>query len=163
MESYKNCRRGPLPEHMDMHALEECDFTISRFRFGSGDVLPELRQHYRTLGSPRRDADREIDNAVLLLHVTGGSGEQFFASQVAATLFQPRQPLDMGLAFSAHVIQEHPYSFARRVSTLNHTSPGAASPGKVARKMVLGQGCRCRPSYQRPASGKRLSRDLGLD
>jgi hypothetical protein len=47
------------------------DFIIKAFRFNSGEVLPELRLHYVTFGTPHRDSSGEIDNAVLLLHSTG--------------------------------------------------------------------------------------------
>ena len=36
--------------------LRESDFIIRDFRFASGETLPELRQHYLTLGTPQRDA-----------------------------------------------------------------------------------------------------------
>jgi hypothetical protein len=34
----------------------ERDFVVRGFRFASGETLPEVRLHYRTLGTPRRDA-----------------------------------------------------------------------------------------------------------
>jgi len=70
------------------------DFTIRNFKFVSGEVLPELRLHYRTLGTPRRDATGVIRNAVLVMHGTGGSGGGFFSDQFAGVLFKPGQPLD---------------------------------------------------------------------
>ena len=69
-------------------------FVIKNFRFASGDVLPELRLHYRTLGRPRRDATGVTRNAVLILHGTGGSGRQFLQPQFAGELFGPGQLLD---------------------------------------------------------------------
>jgi homoserine O-acetyltransferase len=75
--------------------LREADFTIRDFRFGSGERLPALRIHYSTLGQPHRDAKGEIDNAVLVLHGTGGSGHQFLAPQFADELYGPGQPLDI--------------------------------------------------------------------
>ena len=42
--------------------LREDDFIIRDFRFASGETLPELRQHYITLGTPqtrRRGRDRQ--------------------------------------------------------------------------------------------------------
>ena len=41
---------GPVPYSVSS------DYTIRNFRFGSGETLPELRIHYRTVGTPRRDA-----------------------------------------------------------------------------------------------------------
>ena len=72
----------------------EGDFTAPAFTLTSGQSLPELRMHYRTLGQPRRGADGRIGNAVLLLHGTGGTGAQFLSPQFAGELFGPGQPLD---------------------------------------------------------------------
>jgi homoserine O-acetyltransferase len=72
----------------------EGDFTAPAFALTSGQSLPELRMHYRTLGQPRRGADGRIGNAVLLLHGTGGTGAQFLSPQFAGELFGPGQPLD---------------------------------------------------------------------
>jgi homoserine O-acetyltransferase len=72
----------------------EGDFTARDFTFSSGQSLPELRLHYRTLGQPRRGADGRVENAVLLLHGTGGTGGQFLSPQFASELFGPGQPLD---------------------------------------------------------------------
>src|SRR5215510_1842469 len=55
----------------------EGDFTVRDFHFKDGETLPELRLHYRTLGSPHRDAGRRVNNAVLVMHGTGGSGSAF--------------------------------------------------------------------------------------
>src|SRR6266496_2832990 len=70
------------------------DFTIRGFKFDSGEVLPELRLHYRTLGTPRRDAAGVVRNAVLVMHGTGGSGGGFISDQFAGVLFKPGQLLD---------------------------------------------------------------------
>jgi len=37
-------------------AVNEGDFVLKNFRFESGETLPELRLHYRTLGKVQRDA-----------------------------------------------------------------------------------------------------------
>jgi homoserine O-acetyltransferase/O-succinyltransferase len=79
------------------HAAPELsphDFTIRDFHFRSGEALPALRIHYYTLGSPHRDAAGRIDNAILILHGTGGSGRQFTAPQFADVLFKPGGLLD---------------------------------------------------------------------
>lgn len=76
-------------------AEREADFTLADFTFASGERLPALRVHYRTLGTPHRGADGQIDNAVLVLHGTGGSGAQFLQPQFADELFGPGQPLDL--------------------------------------------------------------------
>jgi len=76
--------------------LREGDVVLRDFRFGSGEALPELRMHYAALGTPRRDAEGRIDNAVMVLHGTGGSGRQFLVPQFADELYGPGQPLDIG-------------------------------------------------------------------
>jgi homoserine O-acetyltransferase len=63
-------------------------------RFASGETLPEVRLHYRTLGKPAPDARGVVGNAVLILHGTGGSGAQFLQPQFAEELFGPGQLLD---------------------------------------------------------------------
>jgi len=70
------------------------DFIIRDFKFDSGEILPELKLHYRTLGSPRRDGSGVVRNAVLIMHGTGGSGAGFISDQFAGVLFKPGQPLD---------------------------------------------------------------------
>jgi len=76
-------------------APTEGTFTATDFALSSGETLPELRMHYRTLGQPRRGPDGRIDNAVLILHGTGGTGAQFLAPQFADELFGPGEPLDI--------------------------------------------------------------------
>ncbi len=70
------------------------DFIIRNFRFASGETLPELRLHYRTLGEPRRDDKGIVQNAVLILHGTTGEGGNFLRPEFAGELFGKGQPLD---------------------------------------------------------------------
>lgn len=72
----------------------EGDFILKNFQFGSGEKLPELRIHYRTLGKPERDAQGVVRNAVLITHGTGGSGAQFLRPEFAGELFAPGGVLD---------------------------------------------------------------------
>jgi homoserine O-acetyltransferase/O-succinyltransferase len=72
----------------------EGDYSIRNFKFTSGEALPELRIHYRTLGKPEKDAQGKTTNAVLIMHGTTGSGGQFFRPEFAGDLFGPSQPLD---------------------------------------------------------------------
>src|SRR5258707_13921449 len=72
----------------------EGDFTIHDFKFASGETLPELRLHYRTLGKPEKDAQGKTTNAVLIMHGTTGSGAQFIRSEFAGELFGKDQLLD---------------------------------------------------------------------
>jgi homoserine O-acetyltransferase len=77
-----------LPAHT------EGDFVLRDFRFRSGEVLPELKLHYVSLGRARRDASGTVRNAVLVLHGTGGSSRQFLTPAFAGELFGPGQLLD---------------------------------------------------------------------
>jgi homoserine O-acetyltransferase/O-succinyltransferase len=57
------------------------------FKFHTGEVLPELRLHYRTVGEPSGEP-------VLILHGTTGSGAGMLTPTFAGELFGPGQPLD---------------------------------------------------------------------
>lgn len=78
----------------DYPAPTEGDYTIHDFKFTSGETLPELRLHYRTLGKPEKDAQGKTTNAVLIMHGTTGSGAQFIRPEFAGELFGKNQPLD---------------------------------------------------------------------
>ena len=73
----------------------EGDFAIANFRFTSGETIPQLRIHYRTYGTPQKDAQGIVRNAVLVMHGTGGTGAQFVGRTFAGELFGPGQPLDV--------------------------------------------------------------------
>jgi homoserine O-acetyltransferase/O-succinyltransferase len=79
---------------VDYPAPEQRDVVLKNFRFASGESLPELRLHYRTLGKLQRDSQGKVLNAVLILHGTGGSGAQFMREEFAGTLFVPGGVLD---------------------------------------------------------------------
>lgn len=72
----------------------EGTWVVRDFVFASGETLPELRLHYRTVGEPVRDAAGRVTNAVLIMHGTGGTGTQFLQPQFADELFGAGQPLD---------------------------------------------------------------------
>lgn len=72
----------------------EGDFVLRDFRFDEGSSLPELRIHYTTIGTPRRDSVGVVRNAVLILHGTTGSGRGFLTDNFAGHLFGPGQLLD---------------------------------------------------------------------
>jgi homoserine O-acetyltransferase len=78
----------------DYPAPTEGDYTLRDFKFASGETLPELRLHYRTLGKPEKDAQGKTTNAVLIMHGTTGSGAQFIRPEFAGELFGKDQPLD---------------------------------------------------------------------
>jgi homoserine O-acetyltransferase len=73
----------------------EGDYVGGPLAIESGGTLPELRMHYRTLGTPARNAEGHVTNAVMILHGTGGTGATFLSPQFANELFGPGQPLDI--------------------------------------------------------------------
>jgi homoserine O-acetyltransferase/O-succinyltransferase len=83
----------------DYPAPAEGDYTIRDFKFTSGETLPGLRIHYRTLGKAEKDAQGKTTNAVLIMHGTTGSGAQFIREEFAGELFGAGQPLDATKSF----------------------------------------------------------------
>jgi homoserine O-acetyltransferase/O-succinyltransferase len=79
-------------------APAEGDFVARDVVFASGERLPEITLHYRTLGTLRRDTSGR-SNAVLILHGTGGTGRQFLSPGFAGQLFGPGQLLDASTHF----------------------------------------------------------------
>jgi homoserine O-acetyltransferase/O-succinyltransferase len=75
--------------------VKDGNYVIKDFRFGSGETIPELKLHYLTLGAPHRNAAGNTDNAVLLLHGTGGSAHSLLNPVFSDVLFGPGQPLDI--------------------------------------------------------------------
>jgi len=83
---------GSLAPAADFPAPKEADWTASDFRFHTGDVIPALRIHYTTVGSPSGEP-------VLVLHGTAGSGAGMLTPAFAGELFGPGQPLDAAKYF----------------------------------------------------------------
>ena len=83
----------------DHPAPVEGDYIVRDFRFRSGETLPELRIHYRTLGQPVRDKNGVVRNAVLILHGTTGTSTQFMRAEFAGELFGKGQLLDASRYF----------------------------------------------------------------
>jgi homoserine O-acetyltransferase len=77
------------------------DHTIilPNFRFGTGEILPELKLHFITLGEPHRNAAGHTDNAVLLLHGTGGNAHSLMNPLFSDVLFGPGAALDISKYF----------------------------------------------------------------
>jgi homoserine O-acetyltransferase/O-succinyltransferase len=76
-------------------ATQDGTVTLANFRFGSGETLPELRLHYLMLGTPHRNSAGRVDNAVLLLHGTGGSARSLLNPIFSDVLFVPGGVLDI--------------------------------------------------------------------
>ncbi|MBV8414892.1 MAG: alpha/beta fold hydrolase [Verrucomicrobia bacterium] len=76
----------------------EGTYSIKDFHFSSGETLPELKIHYRTLGKPVSAGGR-IRNAVLLLHGTESTGDRFLTEAFRTELFGPGKALDANKYF----------------------------------------------------------------
>jgi homoserine O-acetyltransferase len=87
-------RPAPAAEAPDPLRHFEGEYVASNFHLVSGETLPELRMHYTVLGKPHRDAHGHVDNAVLILHGTGGSGHNFLTEKFSGVLFGKGQLLD---------------------------------------------------------------------
>lgn len=72
---------------------------LKNFKFGVGESLPALKLHYLTLGKIHRDARGRVDNAVLLLHGTGGDAHSLLNPSFSNVLFIPGAPLDINQYF----------------------------------------------------------------
>jgi homoserine O-acetyltransferase len=70
------------------------DFVVKDFKFQNGQALPEVRIHYRTMGTPARDAAGRIRNAVLVLHGSSGDAGQVLAPSFTEPLMSAGAPFD---------------------------------------------------------------------
>jgi len=68
---------------------------LPNFRFGTGETLPQLKLHYLTLGTAHRNASGHVDNAILLLHGTGGNAHSLLNPVFSNVLFGAGAPLDI--------------------------------------------------------------------
>jgi len=73
---------------------KEGDFVTRDFKFADGRSLPEIRMHYTTIGTPQRDSNGHVTNAVLILHGTNRKGGVFLVPSFAGVLFGREQLLD---------------------------------------------------------------------
>src|SRR5437667_12718111 len=76
----------------DYPAPKEGDWVVRDFKFHTGDVLPELRLHYTTIGDP-------AGQPVLILHGTTQSGASLVSPTFAGELFGPGQAFDASKYF----------------------------------------------------------------
>lgn len=89
-----------VPAHAEDWSKQasERDVILRDFRFGTGETM-DISIHVTTLGTPHRNAKGEIDNAVMVLHGTGGSGKQFYRPQFADELYAAGQPFDLSRTY----------------------------------------------------------------
>ena len=71
----------------DYPAPKKGEWVARDFKFHTGEMLPEVRLHYVTVGDPG-------GTPVVVLHGSGGSAERMLTRTFAGELFGPGQPLD---------------------------------------------------------------------
>src|SRR6202789_1652220 len=70
-------------------------YDIPNFHFKDGETIEKLHLHYLTLGHPHKDSAGHTDNAILLLHGTGGNAHSLLSPVFSDVLFGPGQPFDI--------------------------------------------------------------------
>jgi homoserine O-acetyltransferase/O-succinyltransferase len=76
----------------DYPAPKEASWIAKDFKFHTGEVMPELRINYATIGDPRGEP-------ILVLHGTTGSWHSMVGPAYGGALFGPGQPLDAAKYF----------------------------------------------------------------
>lgn len=76
------------------YAETAADFVTHNVQMSDGQRLADMRIHYVTIGTPHRNTSGQIDNAVLLMHGTTGTSQEFLTSLMRSELYAPGQPLD---------------------------------------------------------------------
>jgi homoserine O-acetyltransferase/O-succinyltransferase len=76
----------------DYPAPQQGEWIARDFKLHTGEVMPELRLHYTTIGDP-------AGAPVVVLHGTGGSAANMLTPAFAGELFGPGQPLDAASHF----------------------------------------------------------------
>ncbi|MBV9360604.1 MAG: hypothetical protein JO292_04370, partial [Betaproteobacteria bacterium] len=71
----------------DYPAPQEADWVVRDFKFHTGEVLPELKLHYTTVGAKNGEP-------IVVLHGTTQSGAALLSPAFGGELFSPGQPLD---------------------------------------------------------------------
>ena len=77
-------------------------WVAKNFQFHTGEVMPELKLGYVTLGNPANEA-------VVILHGTAGSGQSMLNPAFGGELFGPGQPLDASKYYINYIIVKNFY------------------------------------------------------
>ena len=80
---------GALGQQPKQWPTQEDNYHITNYHFKDGETITDLRLNYITLGTLHRDAAGHADNAVLLLHGTGGQASTLLNPIFADELFGP--------------------------------------------------------------------------
>lgn len=73
---------------------KEHNYILPTYTFRNGEKLDQVKLHYATLGTPRRDEKNKITNAILILHWTGSDGAHMLSDEFKSTLYAPGKPFD---------------------------------------------------------------------
>ena len=84
---------GPWDQQINAAAVP-ADAWFNNYRFRNGETLERVKIHYATLGTPRRNASGDIDNAVVVLHWTGADSRALLSPTFTKALFDAGRPLD---------------------------------------------------------------------
>jgi homoserine O-acetyltransferase len=84
----------PVSAGLFQPPIQEGDYVIKNYRFASGETLPVVRLHYRTMGTPRRDQQGRITNGVVIMHGSSGDASQVLAASMIGPLTRPGAALD---------------------------------------------------------------------
>jgi homoserine O-acetyltransferase len=90
---------APAPAAATDWPVRDGVFDIPNFAFRNGETIAALHLHYLTLGTLHHDSHGHADNAVLLLHGTGGDARSLLNPKFSNELFGPGQPLDIARYF----------------------------------------------------------------
>lgn len=90
---------APLGAQTSPAGITEGDYVIPSYRFRSGETLANVRLHYRTIGTPIRDAAGKIRNGVLVMHGSSSDAGQVLAASFREPLVGPGRPLDPATHF----------------------------------------------------------------
>ncbi|WNJ80461.1 alpha/beta fold hydrolase [Cedecea neteri] len=75
-------------------AAHQADAVFANYKFRDGETLAQVKLHYATLGKAHRNAQGEIDNAILVLHWTGADSRALLSPVWTKSLYGPGRPLD---------------------------------------------------------------------
>jgi homoserine O-acetyltransferase len=87
-------QEGATKPNTNWPGYQEGDYIVRNYKFVGGESLPEVKLHFRAIGTARRNAAGEVDNRVLLLQGNTGTGANWFRPTLADELFKPGRPLD---------------------------------------------------------------------
>jgi homoserine O-acetyltransferase len=85
---------APVAAQPSGSGITDGDYVIPSYRFRSGETLANVRLHYRTIGTPMRDARGKIRNGVLVMHGSSSDAGQVLAASFREPLVGPGRPLD---------------------------------------------------------------------